>query len=93
MIDGTMHPNVRIDYHAGDTFLGLVRDELMRAYSKHGSPGWTHHEFYAVLLEEVDELWEEVKKQQRDEGRIVREMIQIAAMCVRHFETYGRPPV
>ncbi len=43
------------------------------------------HEAYAVLLEEVDELWDEVKKKQskRDWAKMEREAIQVAAMAVR----------
>lgn len=43
------------------------------------------HEGYAVLLEEVDELWHHVKTRQggRIPGAIEKECIQIAAMAVR----------
>lgn len=43
------------------------------------------HEGYAVLLEEVDELWAEVKVKQckHDHDRMRAEAIQIAAMAVR----------
>ena len=45
------------------------------------------HEGYAVLLEEVDELWDEVKKNpskyaHRDKD-MRKEAIQIAAMAIR----------
>jgi hypothetical protein len=48
----------------------------------------SNHEGYAVLLEEVDELWDLVK---RDKGircteAMRRELIQIAAMAVRFME-------
>lgn len=43
------------------------------------------HEGYAVLLEELDELWEHVKTKQknRDLHAMKREAIQIAAMAMR----------
>ncbi len=44
------------------------------------------HEGYAVLLEEVDELWEAIKMNQKEEGRTIRitdEAIQVAAMAMR----------
>ena len=43
------------------------------------------HEAYAVLLEEVDELWEHVKVNQRirDVPAMRREAIQVAAMAIR----------
>lgn len=43
------------------------------------------HEGYAVLLEEVDELWDEVKKKPADRDRKLmrEEAIQVAAMAMR----------
>ena len=44
------------------------------------------HEGYAVLLEEVDELWENIKLHQATPGRtelIKEEAIQVAAMVIR----------
>lgn len=56
--------------------------ELSRALTMHG-PMKSGHEGYAVLLEEVDELWDLVKtdKVKSPEGR--KEAIQIAAMALR----------
>lgn len=46
------------------------------------------HEGYAVLLEEVDELWDEVKKspRNRDPGALRKEAVQVAAMALRFLE-------
>jgi hypothetical protein len=43
------------------------------------------HEGYAVILEEVDELWEHVraKKESRSSPAIYNELVQIAAMAIR----------
>lgn len=41
------------------------------------------HEGYAVLLEEVNELWEEVKRKDRDSTALRKEAIQVAAMALR----------
>jgi hypothetical protein len=43
------------------------------------------HEGYAVLLEEVDELWVEIKKnpKKRDPVAMREEAIQVAAMALR----------
>jgi hypothetical protein len=42
------------------------------------------HEGYAILLEEVDELWDEVKNNKHDDGAKQRkEAIQVAAMAIR----------
>lgn len=43
------------------------------------------HEGYAVLLEEMEELWEHVRTKQRDRDLFAmrQEAIQVAAMAVR----------
>lgn len=56
--------------------------ELSRALSLHG-PMHGPHEGYAVLLEEVDELWDEVRKRHPDPAAMRKEAIQIAAMALR----------
>ncbi len=60
--------------------LGWVEEELVDAMGKF-PPFHTAHEGYAVLLEEVDELWEEVKKGRKGTAR--EEAKQVAAMAVR----------
>jgi len=49
------------------------------------SPFNSAHEGYAVLLEEVEELWEEVKKNSkvRSKEKMREEAIQVAAMGIR----------
>lgn len=49
------------------------------------------HEGYAVLLEEVDELWEHVKVKQgkRDVVGMRKEAIQVAAMAIRFAAELG----
>ena len=49
------------------------------------------HEAYAVMLEELDELWEQVRKkpQDRDPEVIYKELIQIAAMALRTVTSLG----
>ena len=43
------------------------------------------HEGYAVLLEEIDELWDEVKKspKKRTPALMREEAVQVAAMALR----------
>lgn len=66
--------------------IDAIESELDRAYLKHGRAPWSRHEFYAILLEEVDELWDTIKHDEpRD--RIRSELIQVAAMCFRFWET------
>lgn len=63
-----------------------VAMEVDRAASLH-APMHNGHEGFAVLKEEVDELWDEVKKNPRkhmDRNALMRtEALQIAAMAVR----------
>lgn len=61
-----------------------VEMELGRAMVNY-PPFSSAHEGYAVLLEEVDELWAEVKKspKNRDMKAMREEAIQVAAMAMR----------
>ena len=77
----------RLDRRAA--FFTRVEDELERAYRKHGMPQWGRHEFYAILLEEVDEVWDDIKADAPLE-QLEKEIVQVAAMCVRYFETRDR---
>lgn len=62
----------------------LLHEEMIQAHDKNG-PFNSLHEAYAVLLEEVDELWDEVKKKRKDRSmaHIQEEAIQIAASALR----------
>jgi hypothetical protein len=65
-------------------FLEDVAAELRLARAKH-APMNSHHEAYAVILEELDEYWDEVRKQRskRDPHAMYLELVQIAAMAAR----------
>lgn len=62
----------------------LVTQEVRRARECH-DPMQSIHEGYAVILEEVDELWDEVKKnpKKRDAEAMKTEVVQVAAMALR----------
>lgn len=66
------------------TVVDLVHKECRRAFASH-SPFASAHEGYSVILEELDELWEEVKKRRnvRSNSKMLTEAIQVSAMCVR----------
>ena len=66
-----------------------ITNELDRAYAKHGQLPWGRHEFYGILKEEVDELWDAIKGDLPYED-VVKELVQVAAMCVRYYETGDR---
>lgn len=61
-----------------------VDHEMVRA-ERLFAPMVNAHEAYSVLLEEVDEFWEQVKTNQkrRDYAAMRSELIQIAAMALR----------
>lgn len=74
---------------ARTNILSEIHNELVRAYAKHGSEQWGRHEFYAIMKEEVDEAWDAIK-QNLPMAVLKKEIIQIAAMCIRYLETGDR---
>lgn len=66
-----------------------ISKELDHAYSKHGRDRWGRHEFYAILKEEVDELWDAIKQDDSQEN-VRAEAIQVASMVIRYLETGDR---
>lgn len=72
-----------------DQFFADIQAEVDRAYGKHGQELWNRHEFFGILLEEVDELWDTIKQNQSSQ-RLYEELVQVAAMCLRFAETGNR---
>lgn len=74
------------------TFEDYVRmeNERIRDLEDFNSP----HEVYAMILEEVDEFWDEVKKKQeeRNYGNMLVELVQIASTCQRGAESLNLIP-
>lgn len=70
----------RANIHSTNAVVDAVLVELQKATEKFG-PFASAHEGYAVLLEEVDELWHEVKHGSLDRQR--EEAVQVAAMALR----------
>jgi hypothetical protein len=68
-----------------DSALLKVRAEVIRARRLH--PVFTSpHEAYAILQEEVDELWADIKQNRL--APAVAESIQVAAMAVRFISEF-----
>ena len=72
-----------------------LRAEVVRAENKH-APMSSAHEGYAVILEEMDELKEEVWKGgriPRDWEAMRKEAIEVAAMCLRLVRDVIEPEI
>ena len=67
-----------------NVILDEIAAEVDRAESIH-PPINSLHEGYAVIAEELDEFWDQVrlKSKMRDPVIVRTELIQTAAMCVR----------
>ena len=67
-----------------ETILDQIKQEV-KAAQNNWPPMNSAHEAYAVLAEEVDELWDHVKTNQkkRDIEAMRKEAIQVAAMALR----------
>ncbi len=65
-----------------ESMVAAVRTEMMRGVAKYG-PYNSLHEAYAVILEELDELWNEIKNHKPDFDRVESEAIQVAATAMR----------
>ena len=68
-------------------FNDLVQEELKRARQLHGNV-LSIHEGYAVILEELDEAWDEVKKKTKERNleNLLKELIQVSAMAQKMVE-------
>lgn len=75
------------DYNSSvETAFSEIKYEINKAKEKHGDNNFnSRHEAYAVILEEVDELWEEFKKNTKNFDPLLarKEAVQVGAMIVR----------
>ncbi len=62
-------------------FFREAHEELDRAAALHRPRFVSVHEGYAVLLEELDEIWKEIKKKECDHAKLRVECVQLAAMA------------
>jgi hypothetical protein len=67
-----------------DAALLDIRNEFYRARRMH-APMHSGHEGWAVIREEMDELWELVRADKGDGSRAYAEAMQIAAMAVAYM--------
>lgn len=86
-----------MNIQARAAFWDAMKGEIEHAYKKHGRGLWGRHEFWGVLMEEVDEVWEAIKNDDPTEA-LLHEVVQVAAMCLRYAETADRyrgehPPI
>lgn len=67
----------------------LVISREVERSKMHGEKFASLHEAYAVMLEELDEVWDltRMKKRDRDPAAIRKELIQLAAMAVKAIES------
>ena len=61
----------------------LLIDELERANRMYGTSFASPHEGYAVMLEELDELFEEIRQKRPNKERLREEAIQVGAMAIK----------
>lgn len=68
-------------------FIKAMEAELSFAREKYGLTK-SAHEGYAVIFEELDEFWDEVKKQdnKRNFINMYKELVQVAAMAKKVAE-------
>lgn len=70
----------------------MIYDEIQAEVKRskvHGLQFHSLHEAYAVILEEVDELWEITRQKRKDRSvdDIRKELTQIAAVAVKALES------
>ena len=62
-------------------------DRAIRLYQPMTSP----HEAYAIILEEVDEFWDEVKQTHHNKMELGKQLKQVAAMAIRAIHDLELP--
>lgn len=62
-------------------FLAELAEEYRRARTLHNHTFQTGHEAHSVILEELEEVWEEIKHP-TDYLHLRKELVQTAAMCM-----------
>ena len=76
-----LEDHIEIKGDKGNFDYAIVEEELAQATKRFGKFN-SYHEGYAVIEEETDELWDEIKGEQ-DKWKMKKEAVQVAAMAVR----------
>ena len=63
----------------------IINKQIEKCYDKYGSYT-SSHEAMGVLFEEIDELWEEVKKKQIDTEKIGNEIIDCIVVLQKMYQ-------
>jgi len=66
-------------------YLRDIWNELLAAEAKFSGFN-SYHEGYAIIQEELDELWDEIKSKSRQPASLYKEATQVAAMAVRFMK-------
>lgn len=82
---GTAQASVASERLTLGDVLVLVGDEVRSAEEQHPRGAAGPHEGWAILREEVDELWDLVKADQGRSPEAQTEAVQIAAMAIRYI--------
>jgi hypothetical protein len=66
----------------------LILAEMMKEYESakaEYSPFTSHHEGWAVIKEQLDEVWDEIKKKRgtKSQEKIMKEVLHVGAMSLR----------
>lgn len=66
----------------------LILSEMMKEYKRattEYSPFASHHEGWAVIKEQLDEVWDEIKKKRgtKSTEKITKEVLHVGAMSLR----------
>ena len=69
-------------------FLKLVEDELHRSRTKHGDMR-SVHEGLGIIEEEFWEVKQEIFKSKHDKAALGKELVQLAAMCMKLYYDMG----
>lgn len=75
----------------GNDLAEEIDDELQSSY-RHGRAFASLHEAYAVILEELDEVWDITKQKRKNRSKedLRKEFIQIAAMAIKAINSMDK---